>query len=61
VFDKVRVSIWVHNSQDYQRELIIELVSPQFDPARKKRSQVGSNVDPQQSSKKKNLKQSRKK
>jgi len=30
VFDKVRVNIWVKNSQDYQRELIIDLVEPQF-------------------------------
>jgi exosome complex exonuclease DIS3/RRP44 len=38
VFDKVRVSIWVKTTQDYQRELMIDLVDPQFlDSGRPKR------------------------
>jgi len=50
VFDKVRVSLWVKNSQDYQRELIIELVSPQFGPLHKKRSNASEREDPLKSS-----------
>jgi len=30
VFDKVRVKIWVREVQAYQRELVIELISPSF-------------------------------
>ena len=37
VFDKVRVSIWVKTSEDYQRELMIDLVEPNFDSGRSKR------------------------
>lgn len=37
VFDKVRVNIWVKSGQDYQRELMIDLVEPQFDSGRSKR------------------------
>ena len=32
VFDKVRVKIWVREAQAYQRELVIELLSPLFLP-----------------------------
>lgn len=52
VFDKVRVRIWVKNSEDYQRELIIELVSPQFGPVFRKRNNTGTSEAPQQSRKK---------
>jgi exoribonuclease R len=45
VFDKVRVSIWVKISQDYKRELIIDLVSPRFDPGHKKRSNASAGED----------------
>lgn len=30
VFDKVRVQLWVQKEEDHKRELIIDLVSPQF-------------------------------
>ena len=32
VFDKVRVKIWVRDGEGYQRELVIELLSPSFLP-----------------------------
>ena len=31
VFDRVRVRLWVRESQDHQRELVIDLVEPSFD------------------------------
>ena len=37
VFDKVKVSLWVKTTQDYQRELMIDLVDPEFDSGRSKR------------------------
>ena len=49
VFDKVQVRIWVKNSQDYKRELMIDLVSPQFDPSSRKRRQDGALDDADQS------------
>jgi exosome complex exonuclease DIS3/RRP44 len=33
VFDKIRVKIWVREGQAYQRELVLELLSPSFLPA----------------------------
>ena len=50
VFDKVRVNIWVKNSQDYQRELIIDLVEPQFTSTsgKSKRGPVPDNHDDDQ-------------
>lgn len=33
VFDRIRVKIWVREVQDYQRELVIDLVSPSFSAA----------------------------
>ena len=49
VFDKVQVSIWVKNSQDYKRELIIELVSPQFETGHRKRRNDSGSEDAEQS------------
>ena len=40
VFDKVRVNIWVKSSQDYQRELMIDLVEPRFEASRSKRETI---------------------
>lgn len=45
VFDKVRVSIWVKTSEDHQRELMIDLVAPQFDAGRTKREVVATSDD----------------
>ena len=46
VFDKIRVKIWVREVQGYQRELVIDLVSPLFLPElsnkRKARNITGS-------------------
>lgn len=44
VFDKIRVSIWVKQSQDYQRELMIELVSPDFDLGKKRKGDSATNI-----------------
>lgn len=32
VFDKVRVKIWVREAQEHQKELVLDLISPQFGP-----------------------------
>ncbi|KAG7346379.1 ribonuclease R [Nitzschia inconspicua] len=37
VFDRIRVKIWVREVQDYQRELVIDLVSPSLTKSSKKR------------------------
>jgi exosome complex exonuclease DIS3/RRP44 len=37
VFDRIRVKIWVREVQDYQRELVIDLVSPSLSSSSKKR------------------------
>jgi exosome complex exonuclease DIS3/RRP44 len=56
VFDKVRVKLWVREVQDYQRELVIELVKPSFDPTELKRKSLES---PQEASPKKRSKKSK--
>jgi exosome complex exonuclease DIS3/RRP44 len=57
VFDKVRVSIWVRNVQDHQRELVIELVKPNFASERLKRSLETSDMT--ESAKKRNKRNSK--
>jgi exosome complex exonuclease DIS3/RRP44 len=42
VFDKVRVRIWVRHVQDHQRELVIELVNPNFSHESAKRKVEGT-------------------
>lgn len=51
VFDKVRVKIWVREVQAYQRELVIELISPSFASSeqsnkRKAKGKTGSSKKP---------------
>jgi exosome complex exonuclease DIS3/RRP44 len=38
VFDRIRVKIWVREVQDYQRELVIDLVNPSFSNTDEKES-----------------------
>jgi exosome complex exonuclease DIS3/RRP44 len=44
VFDKVRVKIWVREDQAYQRELVLDLLSPSFssESPNKRKSETGS-------------------
>jgi exosome complex exonuclease DIS3/RRP44 len=37
VFDRIRVKLWVREVHDYQRELVIELVTPLFEPTESKK------------------------
>lgn len=41
VFDRIRVKIWVREIQDYQRELVIDLVSPSLGKPTSKRRGAG--------------------
>ena len=43
VFDKVRVKVWVREVQAYQRELVIELLSPSFLPESSNKRKAESN------------------
>jgi exosome complex exonuclease DIS3/RRP44 len=40
VFDRIRVKLWVREMQDYQRELVIELASPSFEPKESKKRSI---------------------
>lgn len=37
VFDRIKVKLWVREIHDYQRELVMELVAPSFDPKESKK------------------------
>lgn len=45
VFDRIRVKIWVREVQDYQRDLVIDLVSPSLASSSKKRVHEDQNPD----------------
>ncbi len=52
VFDRIRVKIWVHEVQEYQRELVIELVSPSFSSAGLSMKRGTNNDDDDETSRK---------
>jgi len=55
VFDRIRVKIWVREVQDYQRELVVELVSPSFllEKSKKRKSDSATNSDYRKKSRRK--------
>lgn len=55
VFDRIRVKIWVRDIQDYQRELVIDLVSPSLGKpmSEKRRGVVDSKSPPRKKSRRK--------
>jgi exoribonuclease R len=55
VFDRIRVKLWVREVHDYQRELVIELVTPSFEPkeSKKRSGEHLQEVSPTRWSKKK--------